>query len=161
MKPEINKTYPANNNANSPLYSTAQRLLGLPRVAKRGVFLTADIMMSMVCLFLALALRYGDIDNHISPLLLFLYALPPVIGLYFIGFYRGVARIFSDRVMRNVLQLFIVLIVAYEVMNFFEVLTAIPRSVPILFLFLLFVWLWGSRLSIREILERSNGGQHK
>lgn len=161
MKPEINKKYPANNNANSPLYSTAQRLLGLPRVAKRGVFLTADIMMSMVCLFLALALRYGDIDNHISPLLLFLYALPPVIGLYFIGFYRGVARIFSDRVMRNVLQLFIVLIVAYEVMNFFEVLTAIPRSVPILFLFLLFVWLWGSRLSIREILERSNGGQHK
>lgn len=161
MKPEINKKYPANNNANSPLYGMAQRLLGLPRVAKRGVFLTADIMMSMVCLFLALALRYGDIDNHISPLLLFLYALPPVIGLYFIGFYRGVARIFSDRVMRNVLQLFIVLIVAYEVMNFFEVLTAIPRSVPILFLFLLFVWLWGSRLSIREILERSNGGQHK
>lgn len=161
MKPEINKTYPANNNANSPLYSTAQRLLGLPRLAKRGVFLTADIMMSMVCLFFALALRYGDIDNHISPLLLFLYALPPVIGLYFIGFYRGVARIFSDRVMRNVLQLFIVLIVAYEVMNFFEVLTAIPRSVPILFLFLFFVWLWGSRLSIREILERSNGSQHK
>lgn len=161
MKPEINKKYPANNNANSPLYGMAQRLLGLPRVAKRGVFLTADIMMSMVCLFLALALRYGDIDNHISPLLLFLYALPPVIGLYFIGFYRGVARIFSDRVMRNVLQLFVVLIIAYEVMNFFEVLTAIPRSVPILFLFLLFVWLWGSRLSIREILERSNGGQHK
>ncbi|AMN50842.1 capsule biosynthesis protein CapD [Psychrobacter sp. P2G3] len=131
----------------------------MPRVAKRGFFLTTDMLMSMVCLFLALALRYGDIDNHISPLLLFLYALPPVIGLYYIGFYRGVARIFSDRVMRNVLQLFIVLIIAYEVMNFFEILTDIPRSVPILYLFLFFVWLWSSRLSIREILERSSGIQ--
>lgn len=160
MKPEINETHPVNNNADSPLYSTAQRLLGLPRVAKRIVFLTADIMMSMVCLFVALSLRYGDFDNHISPLLLFLYALPPVIGLYFIGFYRGVARIFSDRVMRNVLQLFVLMIIAYEVMNFVEILTAVPRSVPILFLFLLFIWLWGSRLSIREILERSNGVHH-
>ncbi|WP_350657501.1 nucleoside-diphosphate sugar epimerase/dehydratase [Psychrobacter sp. S1-30-MNA-CIBAN-0213] len=159
MKPEPNKTYSANNNAGNGLYGTAQRLLEMPRVAKRGFFLTTDMLMSMVCLFLALALRYGDIDNHISPLLLFLYALPPVIGLYYIGFYRGVARIFSDRVMRNVLQLFIVLIIAYEVMNFFEILTDIPRSVPILYLFLFFVWLWSSRLSIREILERSSGIQ--
>lgn len=159
MKPEPNKTYSANNNAGNGLYGTAQRLLEMPRVAKRGFFLIIDMLMSMVCLFLALALRYGDIDNHISPLLLFLYALPPVIGLYYIGFYRGVARIFSDRVMRNVLQLFIVLIIAYEVMNFFEILTDIPRSVPILYLFLFFVWLWSSRLSIREILERSSGIQ--
>ncbi|MGM8898531.1 MULTISPECIES: polysaccharide biosynthesis protein [unclassified Psychrobacter] len=160
MKPELNKTYSANNNTGNRLYNTAQRLLEMPRVAKRGVFLTTDIVMSMVCLFFALALRYGDVANHLSPLALFLYALPPVIGLYFIGFYRGVARIFSDRVMRNVLQLFIVLIIAYEVMNFFDILTDIPRSVPILYLFLFFVWLWGSRLSIREFLERSNGGQH-
>lgn len=159
MKPELNNTYSKNNSTVNRLYSIAQQLLELPRFVKRGFFLTADILMSVVCLFFAFALRYGEIGNYISPLALFLYALPPVIGLYLIGFYKGVARIFFDTAMRNVLQLFVLLIIAYQFINFFEALPPVPRSVPILYLFLFFVWLWNSRLSIREILERANGGQ--
>lgn len=157
MKPEPNNNYLVSNNTGNWLYNNVQRLLQLPRVVKQSIFITADFIMSAICLFLALALRYGYIANHISPLMLCLYAIPPVIGLYVIGFYRGIARIFLDTVMRNVLQLFIVLIIAYEVVRYFEILSAIPRSVPILYLFLFFIWLWSSRLSIRELLERSTG----
>lgn len=160
MKPELNNTYSENNKTGNRLYSSAQRLLELPRVAKRSIFMTADIFMSAVCLFFALSLRYGHLDNHISLLTLILCAIPPVIGLYIIGFYKGVARVFSDTVMRNVLQLFIVIIIGYEVVNFFGVLTVIPRSVPILYLFLFFIWLWNSRLTVQELLERING-DHK
>ncbi len=157
MKPELNNTYSKNNNTVNRLYSIAQQLLEMPRVVKRGFFLTADILMSVLCLFFAFALRYGEIGHYISPLALFLYALPPIIGLYLIGFYKGVARIFFDTAMRNVLQLFVLLIIAYQFINFFEALPPVPRSVPILYLFLFFVWLWNSRLTIREILERANG----
>ncbi|WP_367110532.1 polysaccharide biosynthesis protein [uncultured Psychrobacter sp.] len=159
MKPKLNNTYSENKNTVNRLYNTAQRLLELPRVVKRSFFLTADILMSLVCLFFAYALRYGYVANHISPIALFFYAIPPVVGLYLIGFYRGVARIFFDSVMRNVLQLFVLLIILYQFIGFFDALPVMPRSVPLLYLFLFFIWLWGSRLSIREILERSTGSQ--
>ena len=157
MKPDPSNKHLISNSTGNRLHSKAQQLLELPRVVKRSIFITADFIMSVVCLFFALALRYGYIANHISPLMLCLYAIPPIIGLYIIGFYKGVARIFFDTVMRNVLQLFIVLIIGYEVVHYFELLPAIPRSVPVLYLFLFFIWLWNSRLSIRELLERSNG----
>lgn len=154
MKSKLKNNYSANN-------SVINRLLEWPRAAKRIFFLTADILMSVVCLYVAFALRYGYFANHISPLALFIYALPPVIGLYFIGFYRGVARIFFDTAMRNVLQLFIGLIIAYQLIPFFDALPSMPRSVPVIYLFLLFIWLWNSRIIARAILERSTGRRNQ
>ncbi len=150
-----------NSNKGAEWYQNAQHLLSLPRSVKRIILLGADFTMSVVCLFFALSLRYGYIANHVSPLVLCLFALPPIIGLYIIGFYKGVARVFFDAVMRNVLQLFVVLIIFYQAINYIEWAAVIPRSVPILYLFLLFIWLWNSRISIRAFLERSNGGKKR
>ena len=133
------------------------RLLALPRSSKRAVLLLADLVMSVVCLYLAIAVRYGYMDNHIGLLALFLYAVVPVIGLYAIGFYRGVARSFFDGVMSGVLQLFFVLIVAAQVVLYFSPVPGMPRAVPMLYLFLFFIWLWNSRLTIREMLARLQG----
>ena len=127
------------SNNHTEFQQNAQRLLSLPRSVKQIILLSADFIMSVVCLFFALSLRYGYIANHISPLMLCLYALPPLIGLYFIGFYRGVARIFFDATMRNVLQLFVGLIIVYQVLIYFEWISIIPNSVPILYLFFLFI----------------------
>ena len=141
----------------SSFYMSTQRLLSLPRYIKRAILMSADMVMSVVSLFCALALRYGDIFNHISPVAMCIYAVIPVIGLYAIGFYRGISRVFFDAVMRSVLQLFVVLIIVYELIIYFEWLPTVPRSTPILYLFLLFIWLWNSRLTIRELLSRSQG----
>lgn len=136
---------------------TARILLNLPRGIKRSILIVADFIMSVVCLFFAVAARYGYIDNHVSLLLLSVSALIPVLCLYVIGFYNGVARGFFDAMMGSVLQLFFVLIIVAQTVLYFKLLPGIPRAVPILYLFLFFIWLWNSRLTIRELLARWQG----
>ncbi len=135
----------------------AEYLLSLSRTTKRSILLLADFVMSAACLYLAIAARYGYMGNHISPLRLVLYALIPVVGLYVIGFYKGVARSFFDAMMGRVLQLFFVLIIVAQTILYLKLLPGVPRAVPILYLFLLFIWLWNSRLTIRELLARWQG----
>lgn len=136
---------------------TARILLNLPRGIKRSILMMADFIMSVVCLFFAIAARYGYIDNHVSLLLLSVSALIPVLCLYVIGFYNGVARGFFDAMMGSVLQLFFVIILVAQTVLYFKLLPGIPRAVPIVYLFLFFIWLWNSRLTIRELLARWQG----
>lgn len=135
------------------LQRVVKRLLALPRSVKRTILLGADFIMAAFCLFLAIALRYGHIANHINISALFAYSLIPVIGLYIIGFYKGVARGFFESAMSSVLQLFFLLILLYEVIGYFNLLPDIPRSTPVIFLSLFFIWLWNSRLTIKELLN--------
>lgn len=136
---------------------SAEFLLSLPRSIKRSILMMADFIMSAVCLFFAIAARYGYIDHHVSLLVLSLSALIPVICLYAIGFYNGVARVFFDAMMGSVLQLFFILIIIAQTILYFKLLPNVPRAVPILYLFLFFIWLWNSRLTIRELLTRLQG----
>ena len=135
----------------------AEYLLALPRASKQAILMTADFVMSAVCLYFAIAARYGYMGNHIGPVALCLYALVPVIGLYLIGFYKGVARSFFDSAMGKVLQLFLLLIVIAQGVLYLDLIPGMPRAVPILYLFLFFIWLWNSRLTIRELLARWQG----
>ena len=136
---------------------SAKFLLNLPRSIKRSILMLADFIMSAVCLFFAIAARYGYIDHHVSSLVISLSALIPVLCLYAIGFYNGVARGFFDAMMGSVLQLFFVLIIIAQTILYFKLLPDVPRAVPILYLFLFFIWLWNSRLTIREFLTRLQG----
>ena len=157
IKSETKSAYQLLNDKSGWLQRIAEYLLSLPRGVKRGILLTIDFALSLICLFLALSLRYGYLGNHIGLLALCFYAIIPIIGLYAIGFYRGVARGFFDAVMANVSQLFFLLIVLYEVVLFIDFFPTMPRSAPIIFLFLFFIWLWNSRLTIREFLTRLQG----
>ena len=159
IKQQSNDSYQSPSDLNQRLQSMAQYLLSLPRVVKRIILLMGDFLVSLVCLFSALSLRHGYIAQHISPLALVIYALLPVVGLYVIGFYQGVARGFFDAVMARVLQLFFLLIIIYEFVIYLTSATTMPRSAPVIFLFLLFIWLWNSRLTIRELLMRWQGGR--
>lgn len=139
------------------LGALAQGLLELPRPIKQAILLIGDYIVSIVCLFLALSLRQGVLDVNASPLLVSLYALVPILGLYVVGFYRGVTRIFFDTDMRRVLKLFVIILIIFTVVYLFDFITSIPRSVPLLYLFMLFIWLWGSRLFLRDLLLRLQG----
>ena len=136
---------------------SAKALLSLPRGVKRSILIGADFIMSAVCLFFAIAARYGYIDHHVSLPVLSISALIPVLCLYAIGFYNGVARSFFDAMMGSVLQLFFVLIIIAQTVLYFKLLPDVPRAVPIVYLFLFFIWLWNSRLTIRELLARWQG----
>ena len=157
IKSETKSAYQSLSGKSGWLQHIAEYLLSLPRSVKRAILLSIDFILSLTCLFLALSLRHGYLGNHIGLLALCGYAIIPIVGLYAIGFYRGVARGFFDAVMANVSQLFFLLIVLYEVIISFDVFPSMPRSVPIIFLFLFFIWLWNSRLTIREFLTRLQG----
>ena len=157
IKSETKSAYQLLNDKSGWLQRIAEYLLSLPRGVKRGILLSIDFALSLTCLFLALSLRHGYLGNHISLWALCFYAIIPIIGLYAIGCYRGVARGFFDAVMANVSQLFFLLIVLYEVVLFIDFFPTMPRSAPIIFLFLFFIWLWNSRLTIREFLTRLQG----
>ena len=139
------------------LSTLAEKLLELPRPIKQAVLLIGDYIVSIICLFLALSLRQGVLDVNASPLLVSLYALVPILGLYLIGFYRGVTRIFFDTDMRRVLKLFVIILIVFTIVYLFDFISSIPRSVPTLYLFMLFIWLWGSRLFLRDLLLRLQG----
>lgn len=146
-----------NDPVSTKLTALAQGLLELPRPIKQAILLVGDYIVSIVCLFLALSLRQGVLDVNASPLLVSLYALVPILGLYVVGFYRGVTRIFFDTDMRRVLKLFVIILIIFTVVYLFDFITSIPRSVPLLYLFMLFIWLWGSRLFLRDLLLRLQG----
>ena len=143
------------------LKSVSEILLSLSRGMKRTILILIDLVFSFICLFLALSLRYGDIAHHISPAILLIYAIFPVLGLYIFSFYNGVTRGFLDTVMGTVAKLFLILIIVYEIIIYVNPLEDIPRSVPIIFLFLFFIWLWNSRLIIRELLTRWSGSNQR
>lgn len=151
-----NRTAPLNPFANK-LRALAETLLELPRPIKQAVLLVGDYIVSIICLFLALSLRQGVLDVNASPLLVSLYALVPILGLFVIGFYRGVTRIFFDTDMRRVLKLFVIILIVFTVVYLFDFISSIPRSVPTLYLFMFFIWLWGSRLFLRDLLLRLQG----
>ena len=160
MSLDINHSKPLDEETNvfhSWFLRSTQWLLALPRRAKRIILMSADFIVAIVCLYAALVLRYGDLAQHISPLALCVYALIPIIGLNVIGFYKGVARGFFDSSMGRVLQLFFLLIIFYEVILYSDFIPQIPRSTPILFLFIFFIWLWNSRLFIRDVLVNWQG----
>ena len=157
IKSETKSAYQLLHAKSGWLQRIAEFLLSLPRSVKRAILLSIDLVMSAVCLFLALSLRYGHIAHDISPVILLTYAALPIIGLYLIGFYKGVARGFLDTVMGSVAQLFFVLIIIYEIVIYLNPLEDIPRSVPIIFMFFFFIALWNSRLIIRELLTRWRG----
>ena len=140
---------------------STQWLLALPRGTKRLVLIAADFFIAVICLLFSLILRYGEVNNNVSILTVLIYALIPIIGLYVIGFYKGVARGFFDSAMGSVLQLFFLIIIFYEIILYIEFIPQIPRSTPILFLFLLFIWLWNSRLFIRDVLVNWQGKGNK
>lgn len=142
----------------SSKFSTlAEGLLSLSRPIKQAILFVGDYIVSIFLLFLALSLRQGVLDVNASPLLVSLYALVPILGLYVVGFYRGVTRIFFDTDMRRVLKLFVVILIIFTVIYLFNFITSIPRSVPLLYLFMLFIWLWSSRIFLRDLLLRLQG----
>lgn len=140
-----------------PQHSLKQNLLALPRPIKQLTLMVGDYIVSCLCLFIALSLRYGVLDVNASPVLVAAYSLVPIVGLYVIGFYQRVTRIFYDNDMRRVLLLFIALLILFAVFYRANMITSIPRLVPIPYLFLLFAWLWTSRITLLDLLGKLQG----
>ena len=160
MKPDTQ-----NNAHDSLVYrsSNIRHILSYPRWVKALVLLIADCVLSVICLLLAVSLRYGHFDSNLAWGSLIAYSGVPLLGLLIIGFYDGVSRVFVDAVMRNVLIVLSVAAIVFELMIYYGYIQPVPRAAPLLYIFFFFIWLWNSRLSLRylimRLLNRKSGNQ--
>ena len=149
-RPVIDKVRPTNILAKANPRLDA--LLSLPRPIKKAILMGCDYAVSILSLTLALSIRLGILDIYTGPISIAVYSLIPIICLYINGFYDRVTRVFFDTDMRRVLLVFVGLIAIFSIIYLAGVTTNIPRSVPEIYLFILFIWLWSSRIILRRFL---------
>ncbi len=133
-------------------YLNMDKLLSLSRNYKRLISILIDSIFICSAFWLAYFLRLSSLTDFNNPqhwqVLACLIPLTIVINIKF-GLYRAIIRFFSFQALRVIVKSVFLSSVALVVLSLvFD--SFLPRSVPIIFGFFLFVFSAGSRLSVRN-----------
>jgi FlaA1/EpsC-like NDP-sugar epimerase len=134
---------------------TLVRLFALPRRAKQLVLVLADLMCLPLLFWAALALRYDTTNPAILPGVPFGLGLVSVGGVVVFaasGVYRAVVRAFDERFLQGLLTAVVGIVAVLFTLAGLR-LMPIPRSVPFIFGFFMFLWVWASRSTIRRLVR--------
>lgn len=126
-----------------------------PRAAKLAFLMVLDFCIFPVLLWLCYAIRLFDLGAEVVPNLAFgsvWASVIAVVSLFIFGVYRFIVRTYSELFMVK-LGLGTALTVAglYALAYFTDAF--IPTSIPLMFGFLMFAWVWFSRGFIRFIVR--------
>ncbi|QGM28715.1 nucleoside-diphosphate sugar epimerase/dehydratase [Acinetobacter towneri] len=126
-----------------------------PRAAKLAFLVVLDFCVFPVLLWLCYAIRQFDLGAEVVPNLAFgsvWASVIAVVSLFIFGVYRFIVRTYSELFMVK-LGLGTALTVAglYGLAYFTDAF--IPTSIPLMFGFLMFAWVWFSRGFIRFIVR--------
>lgn len=126
-----------------------------PRAAKLAFLVVLDFCVFPVLLWLCYAIRQFDLGAEVVPNLAFgsvWASVIAVVSLFIFGVYRFIVRTYSELFMFK-LGLGTALTVAglYALAYFTDAF--IPTSIPLMFGFLMFAWVWFSRGFIRFIVR--------
>ena len=133
-----------------------QKFLNLPRLQKRLISVVADVLALLFALWAAFSLRFEQSFWIPSQDQLVISGLTVVFTIAFfvrLGLYRAVVRYLSDKafltVVGGVIASSLILILLGYWLG-----VAVPRSVPVIYAALAFIFVSGSRMSIRMIVSR-------
>ncbi|RCW71129.1 FlaA1/EpsC-like NDP-sugar epimerase [Marinobacter nauticus] len=133
-----------------------QRFLNLPRFYKRVISVAADVIALFFALWASFSLRFDQQLWIPSKEQLVVSGLTVVftIGLFVrLGLYRAVVRYLSDRAFLTVVGGVVASALALILLGYWlEVL--VPRSVPIIYAALAFIFVSGSRMGVRMLVMR-------
>ncbi|WP_446893266.1 polysaccharide biosynthesis protein [Acinetobacter sp. NS4_7] len=126
-----------------------------PRLVKLAFLMVLDFCVFPVLLWLCYAIRQFDLGAEVVPNLAFgsvWVSVIAVVSLFIFGVYRFIVRTYSELFMVK-LGLGTALTVAglYALAYFTDAF--IPTSIPLMFGFLMFAWVWFSRGFIRFIVR--------
>ena len=126
-----------------------------PRLVKLAFLMVLDFCVFPVLLWLCYAIRQFDLGAEVVPNLAFgsvWASVIAVVSLFIFGVYRFIVRTYSELFMVK-LGLGTSLTVAglYALAYFTDAF--IPTSIPLMFGFLMFAWVWFSRGFIRFIVR--------
>jgi FlaA1/EpsC-like NDP-sugar epimerase len=134
---------------------TLVRLYALPRRAKQLVLVVGDSLCLLILFWVALALRYDTLSPPAIPGAPFNFLVPVVVGVVALnlsGVYRAVVRAFDERFLQSLLLSVVAIVVVLFSFASTRML-AIPRSVPFIYGFFTFLWVWASRSVIRRLVR--------
>ncbi|WP_370231060.1 polysaccharide biosynthesis protein [Marinobacter nauticus] len=133
-----------------------QKFLNLPRFYKRVISVAADVIALFFALWASFSLRFDQQLWIPSKEQLVVSGLTVVftIGLFVrLGLYRAVVRYLSDRAFLTVVGGVVASALALILLGYWlEVL--VPRSVPIIYAALAFIFVSGSRMGVRMLVMR-------
>ena len=141
------------NSNQSIIFKILSSAIEQPRWIKIIGLILLDLVASICTLFMAIALRYGDFEPHVNPITVVLFASLPIVLLALTHFYSNVLRVFQDQSMRVVLTVLLACMLVGQILIYSDELPDIPRAAPAIHVFLLYMWLWISRIVIQFLVN--------
>lgn len=141
------------NSNQSIIFKVLSNAIEQPRWIKIIGLILLDLVASICTLLIAIALRYGDFEPHVNPITVVLFASLPIVILALTHFYSNVLRVFQDQSMRVVLTVLLVCMLVGQILIYSNELPEIPRAAPAIHVFLLYMWLWISRIIIQFLVN--------
>lgn len=144
------------NATKAPLaFTVLSNAIEQPRWLKVVSLFVIDYIASIITLILAIALRYAKFDFHTNILSIILLGALPVIFLAVTKFYSHVIRVFQDESMRWALVVLLGYLLISQILIFLGVTPDIPRAATAIHVFLLYLWIWNSRIVLQFIISRT------
>ena len=132
-------------------------LASLPRYQKQIVLVAMDICVLPVIMWLVYAIRLARPNVPVMEGLEFWYLYVGVFGVLtfaLLGIYSAIVRSFNeDYLLRLSIATFIQIVALYAIKKLD--LAFIPMSIPLMYGFVLFSWMWWSRALIRYLTLRT------
>ncbi|MBW4009415.1 polysaccharide biosynthesis protein [Moraxella osloensis] len=141
------------NSNQSIIFKVLSNAIEQPRWIKIIGLILLDLVASICTLLIAIALRYGDFEPHVNPITVVLFASLPIVLLALTHFYSNVLRVFQDQSMRVVLTVLLGCMLIGQILIYSDELPDIPRAAPAIHVFLLYMWLWISRIVIQFLVN--------
>ncbi len=134
-----------------------QSLAAWPRRQKQLFFMLLDGCVLPVLMWLVYAIRLATPTVDVMAGLYYWYVYVTVVGVaifYLVGVYSAIVRAFNeDFLLRLSIATFMQIVALYAVKKLG--LAFIPMSIPLMFGFLVFSWVWWSRATIRFVTTRT------
>lgn len=144
------------NATKAPLaFTVLSNAIEQPRWLKVVSLFVIDYIASIITLILAIALRYAKFDFHTNILSIILLGALPVIFLAATKFYSHVIRVFQDESMRWALVVLLGYLLISQILIFLGVTPDIPRAATAIHVFLLYIWIWNSRIVLQFFISRT------
>lgn len=144
------------NATKAPLaFTVLSNAIEQPRWLKVVSLFVIDYIASIITLILAIALRYAKFDFHTNILSIMLLGALPVVFLAATKFYSHVIRVFQDESMRWALVVLLGYLLISQILIFLGITPEIPRAATAIHVFLLYIWIWNSRIVLQFIISRT------
>ncbi len=144
------------NATKAPLaFTVLSNAIEQPRWLKVVSLFVIDYIASIITLILAIALRYAKFDFHTNILSIILLGALPVIFLAVTKFYSHVIRVFQDERMRWALVVLLGYLLISQILIFLGITPDIPRAATAIHVFLLYIWIWNSRIVLQFFISRT------